>query len=70
MVKTWSSGQGDDAVCDNCGSVYAVTIHRFPHRDNDSYNCVVCGHLIASWNSTACPSFKLIKRSTTPEGEG
>ena len=59
MVKTWSSGEGEDATCEKCGSVYSVTIHRFPVRDKDSFNCTVCGHLMREWNDTACPSFKL-----------
>lgn len=58
MVKVWESGQGDDFTCE-CGAVYAVTVRRFPMRDSDSANCHVCGKIMAEWNSTSVPSFRL-----------
>jgi len=68
MVKTWASGQGGDVTCAKCGSVYAVTIRRFPHRDKDSYNCDVCGYLLDEWNSTSVPFYELKTRGTAPSG--
>lgn len=66
MVKTWSSGKGEDETCEICGSVYAVTIRRYPTRDKDSFRCVVCGNLMREWNDTAYPSFELKKRGKAP----
>ena len=70
MVKTWSSGAGADATCEVCGSIYAVTIHRFPSRDMDSFKCEVCGHLMFEWNDTRSPSFELKKRGKVPGATG
>jgi transcription elongation factor Elf1 len=68
MPKTWSSEAAGDVTCEICGSVYAVTIQRFPARDSDSFNCTVCNHLLNSWNSTACPSYELKQRGRVPDG--
>lgn len=61
MVQTWKTGDAGDEACETegCGAVYAVTIHRFPMRDSDSFNCQRCGKQLASWNSTSVPMFKL-----------
>lgn len=66
MVKTWSSSKVDDEVCKKCGSVYEVTMHRFPHRDEDSFNCFVCGNLMRKWNDTHCPMFELKQKGEVP----
>lgn len=59
MVQTLSSGEGNDATCQNCSSVYSVTIYRLPSRDSDSFYCMVCGHLMHTWNDTRIPEFTL-----------
>ena len=69
MTKTWSIEQAGETICRACGSVYNVTIHRFPTRDKDSFNCSVCGTLMQEWNDTACPSFELKRRGTLPVKE-
>lgn len=66
MVKTWASSRVEDDVCDKCGSVYEVTMHRFPHRDKDSFNCSVCGNLMREWNDTHCPMFELKQKGQLP----
>lgn len=66
MVKTWSSEDAADAVCEKCGSVYAVRIHRVPMKDSDSFNCEVCGHLMNTWNATRIPEYKLKKAGSAP----
>ncbi len=65
MVKTWSSESSSDKSCSKCGSIYSVTMHRFPTRDNDTFNCQVCGNLMDSWNSTTCPMYELKLRKET-----
>jgi len=65
MVKTWKSESAGDVQCEECGAIYSKTIHRFPIRDNDSFSCEVCGHLMDKWNSTFCPSYEL-KESKRP----
>jgi predicted Zn finger-like uncharacterized protein len=64
MVKTWTSEEKDDVTCPKCQSVYAITVHRFPAKDNDSFRCQVCGELLREWNSTFAPEFTLKKRET------
>jgi phage FluMu protein Com len=59
MVQTWQTGSGSDHKCPHCSVVYQVTILRLPARDQDSANCDVCGKVMAEWNNTAVPSFKL-----------
>lgn len=68
MVKTWNSGSGGEETCKTCNSVYEVTIRRYPQRDHDSFNCVVCGKLLRSWNDTASPSFRLKVRGGDLKG--
>lgn len=69
MVKTWSNAEGKDITCDACNSVYAVTIHRLPARDKDSFACTVCGEPMREWNDTVSPSFKLKYRGTPKLGD-
>jgi hypothetical protein len=60
MVKTWDTEKAENFTC-KCGAVYEKTISRFPMRDNDKATCDVCGEIMDSWNSTAVPSYKLIR---------
>jgi Zn ribbon nucleic-acid-binding protein len=62
MVQTWNSRKGQDVTCAKCGAVYAVTITRFPAKDNDHFDCVVCGHRMREWNDTSSKSFELMAR--------
>ena len=50
MVQTWQSERRPNETCPECGSVYEVTVTRYPHRDKDSFECVVCNHKINEWN--------------------
>jgi len=59
MTQVWVSGISQDFTCPHCGAVYALKIKRLPARDTDEANCVDCGKVMASWNSTAAPSFTL-----------
>lgn len=67
MVQTWRSTNSADAVCDNCGSVYSVTIDRFPLRDYGSFPCEICGQPIREWNDTHVPSFTLKTTGKIPD---
>ncbi|MBW4565651.1 MAG: hypothetical protein KME32_32135 [Mojavia pulchra JT2-VF2] len=66
-MKTWTNQDAGKETCPQCDSVYSVTIHRLPARDKDSFNCVVCGYEMQSWNDTEFPSFKLVQRGQPPE---
>jgi hypothetical protein len=66
MVQTWSSSDGADVTCEQCGSVYSVKIFRLPAKDHDSFSCEVCGHLIRKWNDTHVPEFTLKTRGDKP----
>jgi len=61
MVQTWRSGPGGTFNCPHCGALYEVTITRFPTRDKDDAICQCCHEVMAEWNDTAAPSFKLVE---------
>jgi hypothetical protein len=61
MVQTWQKEQRPNETCTKCGAVYAVTVTRFPCRDQDSFHCKVCGQLMNEWNDTESPSYRLIQ---------
>jgi hypothetical protein len=46
-----------------CGALYEVTIKHQPERDKDYERCECCGQVMAEWNDTTIPSFKLIEAS-------
>lgn len=69
-MATWSTTKAPNVTCPHCGSEYEVTIRRFPVRDEDSFDCEVCGEEMNSWNDTACPTYRLIKRGKAPAVKG
>jgi hypothetical protein len=66
MPRTWSSEESNDITCTECGSVYAVTIERFPLRDNDKFKCEICGATVREWNDTVVPTFSLKSAGKQP----
>lgn len=62
MVQTWGTADRGEVSCEKCGAVYKVTVHRFPMRDKDYFDCNDCGHRMASWNDTEVPSYRQIKK--------
>ncbi len=48
-------------MCVTCGALYEVTIRRQPERENNYQHCECCGQVMAEWNDTVIPSFKLIE---------
>jgi transposase-like protein len=67
MGATWSSESAGNESCPKCNSVYKVTIHRFPMRDSDYFNCAVCDYEMNRWNDTESPSYELIERGSIPK---
>jgi hypothetical protein len=63
MIQTGQSPLAGKFVCVNCGALYEVTIRRQPERDNDYEHFECCGQVMAEWNDTVVPSFKLIEVS-------
>ncbi|PVE21114.1 hypothetical protein DC522_28440 [Microvirga sp. KLBC 81] len=61
MVKTWHSAPGGTYICPSCGAVYEVTLQRFSARDKDYACCECCDNVMAEWNDTEVPSFKLVE---------
>lgn len=59
MVQTWKSEDQGIEECPECGRKYKVTMHRFPMKDCDHFDCK-CGHRLDSWNSTHCPTYSLV----------
>lgn len=68
-MKTWSQEQRENTTCEKCGAEYTVVMKRYPMRDEDKFDCVVCGHRIDEWNSTCSPVYTLVSRPTTRPSE-
>lgn len=66
MPSPWQNEPGPDESCPQCGSVYEVTVYRYPARDQGTFVCEVCGHTVRCWNSTHDWSFQLKKRGASP----
>ena len=45
-----------------CGAVYEVGSYKLPVRDQDHFDCSVCGARLDEWSSSRVPTFKLIKK--------
>ena len=59
MPLTGPIPEGHSFFCPSCGALYAVTYSRPSGSDSDSTTkCVVCGQVMAEWNSTNVPRFK------------
>jgi hypothetical protein len=62
MVRTWKSERRDDETCTKCGSVYEVSVTRYPVTDEGRFDCEVCGTLVRSWRDTYDWNYKLLKQ--------
>jgi uncharacterized protein (DUF983 family) len=62
MPLTGPIPEGHSFFCPSCGALYAVTYSRNSKSDSNSTKCVVCGHIMAEWNSDDVPNFKLVHR--------
>jgi hypothetical protein len=43
-----------------CGAIYRRTESPAPAREIDSFECVICGATMESWNSAWVPTYRLI----------
>jgi transcription elongation factor Elf1 len=55
--------EGHGFFCPRCGALYAVTYSRKSNRDSNTARCVVCGQIMATWDTTNVPTYKLVHRS-------
>jgi uncharacterized protein (DUF983 family) len=62
MPLTGPIPEGRSLFCPRCGALYAVTYLRPSGNDIRSAKCVVCGQIMATWNSTDVPTYKLVHR--------
>lgn len=62
MPLTGPIPEGRSFFCPHCGALYAVTYSRRSNRDSNTTKCVVCGKIMAEWNSTDVPTYKLVHR--------
>lgn len=69
MVQTWQPGTDQTHTCPHCGTVYAVTVSQSSVCDQADAYCDVCGEVMAEWNGTAVPSFKLVRKPVTPPSD-
>jgi transcription elongation factor Elf1 len=52
-------------TCPECGALYEVTRTKFPEPVEDCAECVECGCVMAEWNTSSVPLYRLIR---TPGG--
>ena len=64
MVQTWQSENRPNETCPECGSVYKVMVTRFPCKDRDCFQCIVCMHPMREWNGTYSYSYEIISQGT------
>jgi hypothetical protein len=69
MVQTWHSDPGETHTCPHCGAVYEVTVQHLPDREQDDAYCDVCGEVMAEWDDTAVPAFRLIEKPEHPPSD-
>jgi transcription elongation factor Elf1 len=55
--------EGRSFFCPRCGALYAVTYSRHSNSESNSKRCVVCGQIMATWDTTNVPTFKLVHRA-------
>jgi hypothetical protein len=72
MPLTGPIPQGHSFFCPSCGALYAVTYSRLSSGsdNNSTAKCVVCGQVMAEWNSTDVPTFKLVHHLKMPKPRG
>jgi hypothetical protein len=62
-----------ETVTCKCGAVYERTTEKVIFRDQDSFNCYVCGEELDSWSSSRIPRYRLVhdprKPSTEPKSD-
>ena len=67
MAESEPKGESpSEFVCSGCGATYEVTVTDFANPVEDYAECVLCGEVLAEWDSTHVPLFRLIR---TPEGK-
>jgi ribosomal protein S27E len=52
MPLTGPIPEGHSFFCPSCGALYAVTYSRPSTGSDSTAKCVVCGQVMAEWNST------------------
>jgi hypothetical protein len=62
MPLTGPIPEGHSFFCKHCGALYGLTYSRRSDSERNSAKCVVCGQVMAEWNSTNAPTFKLVHR--------
>ena len=56
-----------------CGAIYHRTEAMAPSREIDSFECLVCGATLESWDTAWVPTYRLISEpaaATETDGDG
>lgn len=59
--KQYLMGMKETVTC-TCGAVYEKGSYKLPVRDQDYFDCLLCGTRLDEWSSSRIPTYKLIKR--------
>jgi hypothetical protein len=62
MPLTGPIPEGRSFFCTHCGALYVVTYSRGSSSQSDAAKCVVCGQIMAKWDTANVPTYKLIHR--------
>jgi len=62
MPLTGPVPEGRSFFCPHCGALYAVTYSLRSSSVSDIAKCVVCGQIMAEWDTANVPTYKLVHR--------
>ena len=62
MPLTGPVPEGRSFFCLHCGALYAVTYSPRSSGVSDIAKCVVCGQIMATWDTANVPTYKLVHR--------
>jgi transcription elongation factor Elf1 len=62
MPLTGPVPEGRSFFCPHCGALYAVMYSLRSSSVSDIAKCVVCGQIMAEWDTANVPTYKLVHR--------
>ena len=62
MTHSGNTDIQDSYACPHCSALYAVTVHRFPTRDQGGVPCQCCRRGMVVWSGLVSPCFTLIAK--------
>jgi transcription elongation factor Elf1 len=64
--NTGTTRQGEDETCPECGVEYSVTITQLPATEIGTFDCLICGRRLKSWDGSERFNYTLKKKLRQP----